>query len=40
VETCPGEPVEPNTKAGDVLDCPEAEVEVNSDGFVVPDVDD
>ncbi len=40
VESCPGEPVEPNTKAGDVLDCPEAEVEANSEGFVVPDVDD
>lgn len=40
VETCPGEPVEPNTKAGDVLDCPEAEVETNSEGFVVPDIDD
>jgi hypothetical protein len=40
VETCPGVPVEPNTKAGDVLDCPEAEVEATSEGFVVPDVDD
>jgi hypothetical protein len=34
VEICPGEPVEPNTKAGDVFDCPEAEVEANSEGFV------